>query len=229
MPTTNPATVVTGSVVEVKQNTQYFDGLGRLLQAVSRGMGGSVKDLVTLTVYDAFGREQLKYLPYADQGTSNGVFRTDPFNNQKAFYESGTLSPGTSGEAVFYSRTDFEASPLNRPLSVYAPGNSWAKNNLATVERGGNKPTQQQYLINTATDTVRIWNMVSGSNIPVSSAAYLAGQLHKNVAVDESGNQVVEYKDKEDKVVLKKVQLAASPGNAHVGWFCTYYVIFVVG
>lgn len=224
MPSTNPEAVKVGTVAQVKQSTQYLDGLGRPLQTVSKGIGGSGKDIVAPTVYDAFGREQFKYLPYADQGTVNGVFKTDPFTNQKNFYENGTLSPGTTLEKVFYSRTDFEASPLNRSISSFAPGNSWAKNDGVTGEQGGHKPVQQQYLINTTTDSVRIWNMVSGSNIPVSSTAYATGQLYKNIIVDEGGNQLVEYKDKEDKVILRKVQLAGVPGTAHVGWLCTYYV-----
>ncbi|WP_343307886.1 DUF6443 domain-containing protein [Chitinophaga niabensis] len=223
MPTADSATVVTGTIAQVKQTTQYMDGLGRPLQTVSKGMGGAGKDIVAPVLYDAFGREQLRYLPYVDQGTINGLFKTDPFNNQKNFYESNSLSPGTNGETVFYSRMDFESSPLNRVLSTYAPGNSWAKNDLSTVERGGHKPVQQQYLVNAVNDSVRIWNMGSGS-IPVSSAAYPAGQLYKNVTIDEGGNQVVEYKDKEGRVILKKVQLDASPAGAHAGWLCTYYV-----
>lgn len=220
MPTADSATVVTGNIAQVKQLTQYVDGLGRPLQTVSKGMGGTGKDIVTPVLYDAFGREPLKYLPYAYQSPGDGKFKTDPFTNQKGFYE---VNPGTEGETVFYSRTDFEASPLNRVLSTYAPGNSWAKNDLTTIERGGHKPVQQQYLINAVNDSVRIWSMGSG-RIPASSAAYPAGQLYKNVTIDEGGSQVVEYKDKEGQVILKKVQLDASPAGAHAGWLCTYYV-----
>ncbi len=53
---------------------------------------------------------------------------------------------------------------------------------------------------------------------------YPAGQLYKNVTTDEAGHQVVEYKDNEGLTILKKVQLASTPGTAHVGWLCTYYV-----
>jgi RHS repeat-associated protein len=223
MPATDPATVVAGSLSQVKQTTQYMDGLGRPLQIVSKGIGANGKDIVTPMLYDAYGREQLKYLPYADQGTSNGLFKAAPFTNQKSFYENNTLSPGTNGEAVFYTRTDFEASPLNRVLNVYAPGNSWAKNDLNTVERGGHKPAQQQYQANATTDEVRIWDISSGT-IPETSATYPAGQLFKNVTIDESGNQLVEYKDNDEQIILRKVQLGASPGASHTDWLCTYYV-----
>ncbi len=190
---------------------------------VQRGIAPGQKDLVAPVIYDAFGREALKYLPYADQGSATGNFKTDPFNTQKGFYENGTLSPGTVGESVSYSRTDYEASPLNRPLRAYAPGNSWAKEDLSTVERGGNKPVAQQYLVNTSADAVRIWDM-GANGIPVTSAIYGDGQLYKNVTTDETNYSVVEYKDKEGQVVLKKVQIAATPGSDHTGWLCTYYI-----
>src|SRR5688500_13840225 len=96
MPTSDPA-AVTGSidVNAVKQTTQYFDGLGRPLQTVSKAITPGGKDLVAPVVYDAYGREQLKYLPYVPKtgnaSDGDGKFKTDPFNAQKAFYLDGTL------------------------------------------------------------------------------------------------------------------------------------------
>jgi RHS repeat-associated protein len=204
---------------QVRQTTQYFDGLGRPLQTVAKAMSPGGKDLVTPVVYDAFGREQTKYLPYAAT-SSDGVFKTDPFSAQSNFYQSLTL-----GENVFYNRIDYEASPLNRVLKTYAPGASWAKNDPSGVEKGGNRPVEAQYLVNTAADSVRIWDFANAQIIPASAAGriYAPGQLYKNVTIDEIGNQVVEYKDKENRVVLKKVQLLAASGSAHMGWLCTYY------
>ncbi len=34
-------------------------------------------------------------------------------------------------------------------------------------------------------------------------------ELYKNITVDEQGKQVIEFKDKEGQVILKKVQLTA--------------------
>lgn len=220
--TTDAAYIVAAqrTVDQVRQTTQYIDGLGRPLQTVSKALSPGGKDLVAPVIYDAFGREQQKYLPYAASGTADGKFKTDPFNAQNSFYLSQT-----SGENVYYSNIDFEASPLNRVLKIYAPGASWAKNNPAGVERGGNKYVENQYLVNAVSDSVRIWDFANSQVIPTSPAGrtYIAGQLYKNVAIDEAGNQVVEYKDKENRVVLKKVQLSATPGTGHMGWLCTYY------
>ncbi|RAK35246.1 UNVERIFIED_ORG: RHS repeat-associated protein [Chitinophaga ginsengisegetis] len=225
LPTTDTAYVASASrsVAEVRQTTAYVDGLGRPLQTVAKAMSFGGNDIVSPVVYDQFGREQTKYLPYVPQGVKDGKFKTDPFNAQKSFYK--TQVPGASGDSVYYSRVDYEASPLNRVLKTYAPGNSWAKNDPATVERGGNHPVENQYLINAVTDSVRIWDFAAGAIIPTSAAGriYAAGQLYKNISIDEAGSQVVEYKDKEGKVLLKKVQLGTSPGTGHMGWLCTYY------
>lgn len=222
MPSSDPA-AVTGStdVNAVKQTTQYFDGLGRPLQTVSKAITPSAKDLVVPVIYDAYGREQYKYLPYVPKtgNVNDGKFKTDPFNAQKAFYQDGVLNPGASGEAIYYNQNEYEASPLNRVLKTYSSGNTWAK-------EGGNKPVQQQYLLNTTADGVRIWDMPASGIIPTSGAnrTYDAGQLFKNVTIDERGKRVTEIKDKEDRVILKRVELTDNATDGHTGWLCTYYV-----
>jgi len=214
-PLTDTAAVTSAArlVREVKQTTQYVDGLGRPIQTVSKGISSGGKDLVAPVIYDAYGREQYKYLPYVQQSgnLSDGKFKADPFNAQKTFYQNGVLNPGIAGENIFYSQQQFEQSPLNRPLKTYAPGNSWV-----------NHPVEAQYQVNTVADSVRLWNI--GAGIPTSTGNYATGQLQENVTVDEQGSQVVEYKDKQGQIILKKVQIAANPGTAHIGWLCTYYV-----
>ncbi|WP_236059486.1 DUF6443 domain-containing protein [Chitinophaga rhizophila] len=208
---TGAVTSTTRKVREVKQTTQYLDALGRPIQTVAKGITANGKDLVQTEVYDEFGRRQYQYLPYADQSSADGRFKTDPFTTQSNFYKNGVLNPGVIGESIFYSKTDFETSPLNRVLKTYAPGNSWS-----------GKPVETRYLVNVATDSVRLWNV--GSGLPTSTGYYSAGQLYKTVSIDEQQNQVVEYKDKDGHVVLKKVQIADAPAAGAYGWLCTYYV-----
>ncbi|WP_164714412.1 DUF6443 domain-containing protein [Chitinophaga rhizosphaerae] len=219
-PLTDPALVISATDVKnVPQSTAYFDGLGRPLQTVSKGVSPSVKDLVAPIVYDAFGREAFKYLPYAS-GVGDGAFKLNPFNEQKTFYEGVLTTANNTREEIFYSETQFEASPLNRVTKAMAPGNNWT---------GSGRGTGMQYLVNTAADEVRIWKVaitLSG-NIPTStitsSAVYPAGTLFKNVTTEENGKEVIEYRDKENKVILKKVQIDTTPGANHTGWLCTYY------
>ncbi|MCF6403125.1 type III secretion system effector protein [Chitinophaga filiformis] len=215
MPLTDTAAVISTArkVREVKQTTQYVDGLGRPIQTVSKGVSSGGKDLVAPVIYDAFGREQYKYLPYVQQSGNfnDGKFKTDPFSAQKTFYQNGLLNPGVAGENIYYAQQEFEQSPLNRPLKAYSAGNSWATH-----------PVQMRYQVNSVADSVRLWNI--GSVIPTSTGNFATGQLQKNVTVDEQGSQVVEYKDKQGQVLLKKVQIASTPGTGHIGWLCTYYV-----
>ncbi|MHA4810404.1 DUF6443 domain-containing protein [Flavitalea flava] len=216
-PEQNPVTLVTRPVRDVQQTTQYFDGLGRPLQTVTKQASPFLQDVVTATVYDAYGREQIKYMPFISKSaqggdvTDDGSFKLDPFQ-QDSVFSKGQYP----GETYYYSQTGFEASPLNRPITAYAPGNSWV---------GANRGTGMQYLVNSLSDSVQIWNIsLTAGSLPVSAGVYPAGRLFKNVTADEQSHQVVEYKDKEGHVILKKVQVAASPGTAHVGWLNTYYV-----
>ncbi|ASZ10984.1 hypothetical protein KTO58_20395 [Chitinophaga pendula] len=122
VPISDPAAVSTNNNLrQVRQNSQYFDGLGRPLQTVSKGMGKDGKDIVAPVVYDQFGREQFKYLPYVSP-SSDGKFKTNPFVEQAGF-----MGGYHQGEQIYYGETEFEASPLNRVMKAYAPGNSWSR------------------------------------------------------------------------------------------------------
>ena len=97
-----------------------------------------------------------------------------------------------------------------------APGQNW---------EGSNRGTGMQNQVNTLADSVRIWTIdFPVGSLPSTSSTYAAGTLYKNVTIDEAGHQVVAYTDLEGRTILKKVQLSNSPGTAHVGWLCTYYI-----
>ncbi|MBN9381084.1 MAG: hypothetical protein J0H74_09975, partial [Chitinophagaceae bacterium] len=128
------------------------------------------------------------------------------------------------GENYYYGKTEYERSFLHRPLRVYAAGNNWVA--------GSGRGISYSYWVNTVTDSVRVWKVTNGSpgsfGTYTTSSAYQAGDLVKNVTSDENSRQVVEFKDKEGKLILKKVQLTASSdtgaGSGHSGWLCTYYI-----
>ncbi|WP_153796811.1 DUF6443 domain-containing protein [Foetidibacter luteolus] len=242
---------VTGSsdVTRVSRSTQYFDGLGRLLQTVNWRNSPGQKDIVAPVVYDEFGREQYKYLPYGYASTNNaaaasdGSFKQSPFSDQAGFY--GTTykaeQPALANELFYYSHTNYEASPLDRVTENFAPGNSWAGSEGGASE----KMISVQYLVNNSNDNVRIWTIGftalnyastdenASVNIPTSSAAYGTGQLYKTVTKDEKGKATVEYKDKEGRVILRKVEIGpnAIPADfsGHANFLCTYYVYDEMG
>jgi RHS repeat-associated protein len=213
-PFTSEVDVISSSrtINEVKRTTQYFDGLGRPIQTVSWQTTPLKKDMVMPMVYDEFGREQYKFIPYV--ATSNdGNLKYDPFTAQQAF---NTAQYGAQGETFFYSKTEFEASPLNRPLKTMAQGNSWV---------GNNKGVEQKLYFNTLADEVRIWTIgYVETDVPVSIGTYLPTELNKAVGIDEHNKKVIVFTDKDGNTILKKVQIDNTIGDNHTGWLCTYYV-----
>ncbi len=218
-PISDPAIVPTRPVEEVKRTTAYVDGLGRPLQSVSKQMTPAKKDLVTAMVYDDYGREVHKYLSFVSTVTgsgdiaNDGSFKLNPFQQQAAFMSA---QYGGQGETYYYSQQNFERSPLDRPVKQLQPGNSWI---------GSNRGTTVQYLYNKQSDDVKIWTIADGNaSIPTVAGVYDTGALTKSVSIDEQNHQVIEYKDKQEKIILKKVQQSSSPGPSYAGWLNTYYI-----
>ena len=219
--------------MDVRETSHYFDGLGRPLQTVQRQLtpGSSPADMVAPVVYDAFGRETYKYLPYivGSGNTSDGGLKQNPFPDQQTFYQTTypAQQPAYTAEQVYYGQTVFEPSPLNRVVRTEAPGNSWA---------GSGNGASMQYLSNVAADSVEIYRLTTDSltytnndintDIPVAGGYYQPGQLYKTVTIDEQGHAIVEYKDNDGLVVLKKVQAGtvATDFSGYNGWLSTYYV-----
>jgi RHS repeat-associated protein len=229
-PEQNPNNLMARPLSDVKQATQYFDGLGRPVQTVAKQgsletkTGGAYDQVISIG-YDALGRQNIQYLPYVAT-SANGSYQTDAATAQPNFYNMTSIlnGQGESGSNA-HSQINFEASPLNRPVLSMAPGNSWV---------GNGKGVGTKYWINTATDQVRIWTITDAANNAgtfggyASVGMYDAGQLYKTVTVDENGKQVIEFKDKSGLVILKKVQSTATTddgtGSNNDGWLCTYYI-----
>jgi hypothetical protein len=107
---------LTAEAKDAKQTTLYFDGLGRSLQMVIKkgslvtnpsdpASSAAAVDMVSSVVYDAFGREQYKYLPFAANSTggntsiSDGQFKMNPFQQQASF-----AAGQYPGESFFYAK-----------------------------------------------------------------------------------------------------------------------------
>ena len=209
------------SISEVKQTTGYFDGLGRPMQTVAKAQSPAGYDMVSPVVYDGFGREVYKYMPYISTG-STGDFKQNPFAEQNTMLKN-YYNPGNdpAGEQYFSGKTDYEASSLNRVTKTYAPGNNWV---------GDATGIGVQYLNNTQTEQVRVWDIgIANGSMPATGSVYANGKLGKMVTTDEKGMKVIEYKDKKGLTILKKVQLGTTPSIQHNGWLCTYYVYDDIG
>ncbi|WP_448105198.1 DUF6443 domain-containing protein [Pedobacter panaciterrae] len=234
---------------DLNQTIQYFDGLGRPLQIVTVKGSPSLKDIVQPVAYDAFGREAIKYLSYADAGTANGSFKTNALTagaGVLSFYNptgsSGTQQANGIVRTVSpFSQTVFEPSPLNRVLEQGAPGEAWQPGASRTATAGrtvvvgyGSNNTTATYT--TATGfAVRLYtagiNTTPGSEhlrALSGTGYYLANQLYLTITKDENWlpadvkmGTTEEYKDKEGRIVLKRT---FNKAGAVLQTLSTYYV-----
>lgn len=109
-------THTTGSTWQDK--IEYYDGLGRPEQSVSR-YSHSVNNVITYQEYDIFGRISHQWLPVSLSDNDGKFILPDEVKN-KATMMYGDASP--------YSRPIYETSPLNRILEQYGPGEDWQQN-----------------------------------------------------------------------------------------------------
>jgi len=216
MPITDAGLVPQQSVANVRVSTLYIDGQGRAAQTVARQASPSGYDLVAYKQYDHFGRETVHPLAYVSL-TTDGGFKANPYAEQHYYYNTGTINNHQyTGEQIYHGRTALERSPLSRPDTVMAPGNSWL---------GSLRGVRYKYQVNTEVDKVRLWSVDDApGSVPISTSEYQEGTLYKNITIDEHGKQVIEYKDRQGQMILKKVQESDVPGASHSGWICTYYI-----
>jgi len=199
-------------IAERSQSVQYMDGLGRAKQTVLTQGSPAFSDVVTPIVYDQYGREVRKYLPFVsgndgkyvnnntiiDQATGNytGVAQTFHVTSNK-------LSNISSHQ---YSQTNFEPSPLNRIREQGAPGQEWQPSTGHGIKK--------IYRANLVQEVLKFNYDVNTGYATLSSVAterhFNANELLANVSYDEQDNEVIEFIDKEGKTICKKVKSGVS-------------------
>ncbi|NQD71421.1 RHS repeat-associated core domain-containing protein [Sphingobacterium shayense] len=209
------------TIGEENQTVQYFDGLGRPVQTVELMASPTYRDIVQHMEYDGFGRESVKYLPYAEQASANGSFKPAAKVNQTNYYQvNGGWDGGVMKTSSPYSVTVFENSPLNRVLEQGSAGASWqpaANRNTVVTGSAGGHTVVTDYGTNVAGE-VRLWVINSANTGAAGTTYYAAGKLYKTVLKDENwvntstdvskpgkSGTVEEYKDFQERVVLKRI------------------------
>lgn len=198
----------------VNRTIKYIDGLGRVSQMVEWKASPGLRDLVTPVTYDAFGREDKKYLPYsAGVSQSNGSYKPTGLAEQNSFYTnpgttSGWVAPGVTviPNNTAFSKTVFEGSPLNRVLEQGAPGVIWQPAAARTSAAG--RTMVMNYGANIANE-VKLWGLTATGGAS-TAGSYLPGKLYKTISKDENWitgktGTVEEFKDFEGRIVLKRV------------------------
>lgn len=214
MKTTAPTvatTATTGlSVSNSITSYQYFDDLGRPWQTVQVGINPSQLDLVAYQEYDAAGRNSSSWLPVNAASGNNGK----PLSLSTV--QSRSQLSSNYGDGKAYSKPVYEASPLDRVLEQYGPGQEWHNNG---------KRVKTEYLSNTADGELSCrWYRTTDTrgNVQISIQSgkvyYPAGELYVTRTTDEEGTGIsLEFKDKQGHLLLTRRKNGTS-------YHDTYYV-----
>ncbi|AEE49720.1 RHS repeat-associated core domain-containing protein [Haliscomenobacter hydrossis] len=138
-------TAVSGSTMTQKGVRQYFDGLGRVMQAIKRqhhsikgpdGAAYGASDVIVNMEYDNQGRLIKTTRPY--QGYSDGTYYAPPGGTQ-------------------FTLTQYESSPLNRAISItppngYATTTTYGTNGSTITIPGGTSYSANTLLESKVTD-----------------------------------------------------------------------------
>ncbi|WP_333663627.1 DUF6443 domain-containing protein [Chishuiella changwenlii] len=196
-----------------KETVVYFDGLGREKQLLQIAASPTGKNIVTPFEYDGFGRQAKEFLPFPTQSTSSKISTE---TDGTSFYASLT------GDTTPYSEKTYENSPLNRVLAQAAPGEAWKK--------GSGHEIGFDYQTNKHGEVLRFDVSLSDSYVPslIPNGSYEANTLYKTITTDENGQPIQKFKDKEGRIVLKRIDIPGMLFNSS-GNHDTYYVYDVYG
>jgi hypothetical protein len=232
--------LLTSLPVEKKNiSTTFFDGLGRPMQTVNWKASPKYQDIIQPIVYDEYGRETTKYLPYVDGG-NDGNYRSNELlqreqedyyetSSQFKFYQSGNaMHPDNVASDLKPSSFSFlDRSPLNRVLQEGAPGTTWQALSGHAIKFDYQTNTTQEVLIFEVNNSNIITNI--GGDLIGSKYYYKVNELFKAIIKDENwvpgdGNlhTTEEFKDKQGQVVLKRSYVKNDLGS--VVAIETYYV-----
>lgn len=201
---------------KLAQTVQYFDGLGRQVQTVKIGNSPFGMDMIFPVAYDEYGREVVKYLPYA-RNIRSGQYASSALTEHGNFYQS---SSKVANDRAPFQKFIFESSPLNRVIKTGAPGEAWQP--LQNPVDISDKSVKIRYAGNAFGEVLRFKYDASTEQISVSEMSiemyYQANTLFKHTTIDEHNNEIIEFVDNEGRILCKKVQFQKD------GYAITYYV-----
>lgn len=170
-------------------STSYYDGWGRLWEEVQKNIGPNNQDRITYYEYDC--RNQLEKV-------WNSVTVTYNFGN---IYPTSLLKTAYNNyygaNEIPYSLTNYENSPLCRPVEKVGPGAQWHNND---------KSQKIKYLTNNSTCPCRVIATTEDRQLILlnSGPLYANGELLVTQLEDEDGNLQYEFKDKRDHVIMTR-------------------------
>jgi len=221
------------------ETTMHLDGNGRPLLKVTKQAGGNKEDILVPFVYDRYGRQTRRYLPFAAQNSGTIISNVDQstlLTDLENYYinrypeDAFTDANGTTINA--YSETRSEFSGLGRVIEQGAPGTDW----MIDEDSDTDHTIKFHYDTNTfdstdATnpnnDNVILFDVEHpNNNLESTSLVYVghydADELYKSVVKDENwtsgkNHTTEEFTDKMGRVILKRTFNDNQPHD-------TYYV-----
>ncbi len=187
-------------------NFQFIDGLGRPMQNLTIKASPNNKDIVQIIEYDNSGREAVKYMPFAIANNGGYINQTEAITKNTAFYKA--MFNVADGEEKFTAVTDFEPSPLSRPIEQGSPGKDWRITVDGQIDFTAHS-SSIQYNSNTDNDKIIRWK-VDGATLDATSIKndgfYPAATLYVTTTTDEDHKSTKEYKNTLGQVVLTERQ-----------------------
>lgn len=219
-------------------NYQFFDGLGRPDQVVTKQGSPGQLDIVQPLAYDGYGREPKKYLPYTD--ATSGWYKENALKDpttqvyesgkQYAFYQTGGL---TASDTKPFAETRYEPSPLNRVLEQGAPGLVFQPDGNDTYTSTDRTIKTAYEMVSSATEVLQ-WTYtypatghfgIINAGTSSSPIYFGANKIFRTRSKDEDRREVIIYKDTRGLVLLKRVQVAETPTAIDDSQYTsTYYV-----
>jgi len=200
-----------------KQTTRsYYDGMGRVVQAIGIQASPAGNDLIQPVAYDNLGRQTISYLPYAGSGLSTdtiGSYRSNAIAVQQPAFYNQTTQYVIPVDASPFAQQVFENSPMQRTLLAGSIGS-----NFQPVSGQHYKSLVYRYN-KTADGNILVWNP-DGSF--TAGNYYAANTLAVTDGKDEDGVETLGFTDVSGHVILKRQILPA--GNLD-----TYYIYNAAG
>lgn len=207
------ANVEASNKTDSRKTKSYVDGYGRPIQGISIEASPTGKDIIQpVADYDAMGRPEKSYLPFAMTTANGGNFVSGATSSS-----NWTAHYGSQEDDYAFSETLYEASPLGRPIEQGATGSAWELTDATAVE--------YDYSSN-STNEVILWTIDGSGNVKTGSQAYYSvNTLSKHKVTDPDDNIAITYTNMSGQTILTKVQASSGPTEtSHNGWACTYNV-----
>ena len=194
----------------VKISTEYKDGLGRPIQTVLTKGSPNEKDMVMIFKWDDLDHQPWKMMAFESE-SSDGSYKSNPIERMMEFYQRADRTAHTGYP---FAVTRYEYSPVQRITEQAAQGESWTGS--AGTKSG--KTKKWFYEVCVYDDQVIQWQLQTDR---IAQTGYFnTADLLKNRTLDENGSESIEFRDKQNRIILQRIQVSREKSQ----WADTYYL-----